>query len=193
MPARRGPGTPRACSSGFEPGFRALHASRGVWILLGIILIAALPRVWYLMAPASGGTKPSTRARRGSCRATTSCAVLRAHLPGNSNFLLYQQFVALVYFVFGVSDIAARLVSVAFSIGTVLVTFELARTLYTRRIAYISALGDRAERIRGVTRAARAARLDTDLLLRPLAARRSRNGSPGSTIVASSASRRPPL
>ena len=49
---------------------------------------------------------------------------------GNSNFLLYQQVVAVVYFLFGVSDVAARLVSVAFSIGTVLVTFELARTLY---------------------------------------------------------------
>jgi len=40
-----------------------------------------------------------------------------------------------------VSDIAARLVSVVFSIGTVLVTFELARTLYGRRLAYVAALG----------------------------------------------------
>ena len=36
---------------------------------------------------------------------------------GNSNFLFYQQVVAAVYLLFGVSDVAARLVAIGFSIG----------------------------------------------------------------------------
>ena len=50
---------------------------------------------------------------------------------GNSNFLFYQQVVAAVYLLFGVSDVAARLVAIGFSIGTVLVCFELGKTLYS--------------------------------------------------------------
>ena len=46
---------------------------------------------------------------------------------GNSNFLFYQQIVAGVYLLFGVSDVAARLVAIGFSLGTVLVAFELGR------------------------------------------------------------------
>jgi Dolichyl-phosphate-mannose-protein mannosyltransferase len=114
---------------------------RGAWLLLGIVLIAALPRVWYLM---SAGFRGDEAVYAGQAGILSGDDELRRYFVltsrGNSNFLLYQQFVALVYFAFGVSDIAARLVSVAFSVGTVVVTFELARTLYTKRIAYIAAL-----------------------------------------------------
>jgi len=47
---------------------------------------------------------------------------------------------AAYYFVFGVSDVGARLVSAMFSIVTVVATFELARTLYGRRVAFLAAL-----------------------------------------------------
>jgi len=125
----------------FERLRARLPRDRGVWILLGIVLIAALPRVWYLM---SAGFRGDEAVYAGQAGILSGDDELRRYFVltsrGNSNFLLYQQFVALIYFVFGVSDTAARLVSVAFSIGTVVVTFELARTLYTKRIAYISAL-----------------------------------------------------
>ena len=59
---------------------------------------------------------------------------------GTSNFLLFQYVLAAYYFVFGVSDVGARLVSAMFSIVTVVATFELARTLYGRRVAFLAAL-----------------------------------------------------
>jgi dolichyl-phosphate-mannose-protein mannosyltransferase len=59
---------------------------------------------------------------------------------GNSNFLFYQQVVAGVYLLFGVSDVAARLVAIAFSTATVLVCFELGRTLYSRHVGLLAGL-----------------------------------------------------
>ena len=120
---------------------RRAFSDRGAWLLLAIVLIAALPRLWYLM---SAGFRGDEAVYAGQAGILSGDDELRRYFVltsrGNSNFLLYQQFVALAYLVFGVSDLAARLVSVVFSIGTVVLTFELARTLYSRRIAYISAL-----------------------------------------------------
>jgi hypothetical protein len=114
---------------------------RWVWILVGILVIAALPRVWHLMAAGFRGDEAVYSGQAGILSGDDELKryfVLTSR--GNSNFLLYQEMVAVVYFFFGVSDIAARLVSVVFSVGIVLVTFELARTLYGRRVAYVAAL-----------------------------------------------------
>ena len=59
---------------------------------------------------------------------------------GNSNFLFYQQVVAAVYLLFGVSDVAARLVAIGFSLGTVLVCFGIGKTLYGRNVGLLAAL-----------------------------------------------------
>ncbi len=59
---------------------------------------------------------------------------------GNSNFLLFQEVLSLVYRVTGVGDVTARLVAASFSILTVLVTYWIAATLFGRRSALLSAL-----------------------------------------------------
>ena len=120
---------------------RPLSRERWVWILVGILVIAALPRVWHLMAAGFRGDEAVYAGQAGILSGDDELKryfVLTSR--GNSNFLLYQELVAVVYFLFGVTDIAARLVSVAFSLGIVLVTFELARTLYSRRVGYVAAL-----------------------------------------------------
>src|SRR5690242_10946163 len=120
---------------------RPVTRDRWVWILVGILLLAALPRVWHLMAAGFRGDEAVYAGQAGILSGDDELKryfVLTSR--GNSNFLLYQELVAVVYFLFGVTDIAARLVSVAFSLGIVLVSFELARTLYGRRVAYVAAL-----------------------------------------------------
>ena len=124
-----------------DDGGHGVARERWVWILVGILLIAALPRVWHLMAAGFRGDEAVYAGQAGILSGDDELKryfVLTSR--GNSNFLLYQELVAVVYFFFGVTDVAARLVSVAFSIGIVLVTFELARTLYGRRVAYVAAL-----------------------------------------------------
>src|SRR5437763_207257 len=120
---------------------RRVTRERWVWILAGILLIAALPRVWHLMA---AGFRGDEAVYSGQAGILSGDGELKRYFVltsrGNSNFLLYQELVAVVYFIFGVTDVAARLVSVAFSLGMVLVTFELARTLYGRRVGYVAAL-----------------------------------------------------
>jgi hypothetical protein len=58
---------------------------------------------------------------------------------GNSNFLLYQSIVALVYAIWGVSDVAARLVSVAFSVATILVVYRLGTVAFDRTVGVVGA------------------------------------------------------
>ena len=126
---------------GSERGTARAFRERWVWILVGIMVMALLPRVWHLM---SSGFRGDEAVYAGQAGILSGDDELHRYFVltsrGNSNFLLYQELVAVVYFFFGVSDVAARLVSVAFSVGTVLVTFEFARTLYGRKIAYVSAI-----------------------------------------------------
>jgi hypothetical protein len=113
-----------------------------LWIMAGILLIAAFPRLWQLMAAGFRGDEAVYAGQAGILAGDDELSryfVLTSR--GNSNFLLYQELVGVVYFFFGVSDVAARLVSVAFSLAAVVVTFEWARTLYDRRVAYAAALG----------------------------------------------------
>jgi hypothetical protein len=59
---------------------------------------------------------------------------------GNSNFLLFQRLVSLVYRVVGPSDVAARVVAATFGTLTILTVFAIARELSTRRVALGAAL-----------------------------------------------------
>jgi hypothetical protein len=59
---------------------------------------------------------------------------------GNSNFLLFQRLVSLVYRTFGTSDVGARVVAATFSTLTILTVFAIARVLSSRRAALCAAL-----------------------------------------------------
>ena len=59
---------------------------------------------------------------------------------GNSNFLLYQELLSLVYRLVGVGDLAARLMSAILSTATVVVVFLTGRALYGRSAALLGAL-----------------------------------------------------
>jgi len=59
---------------------------------------------------------------------------------GNSNFLIYQSIVAVVYRLVGASDTAARVVSAAFSILTVILVYLIGRLLYGHGPGYLAGL-----------------------------------------------------
>jgi Dolichyl-phosphate-mannose-protein mannosyltransferase len=113
---------------------------RHAFILVGILALAALPRVWALGEVGFRGDEAVYAGQAGVLAGDHGLDryfVLASR--GNSNFLFYQEVVALVYFLFGLSDVSARLVSAGFSIATVLVCFELGRTLYSRNVGLLSA------------------------------------------------------
>ncbi|MEU0400122.1 glycosyltransferase family 39 protein [Streptomyces sp. NPDC006197] len=59
---------------------------------------------------------------------------------GNSNFLLYQEILSVVFRMFGVGDVTARIVSAVFSTLTVPVIYWIALTFFGRRSALFAAL-----------------------------------------------------
>lgn len=59
---------------------------------------------------------------------------------GNSNFLIYQSIVAVVYRLDGVSDTAARVVSAVFSVLTVLLVYQIGGLLYGRGSGFLAGL-----------------------------------------------------
>ncbi|MGW5431082.1 ArnT family glycosyltransferase [Streptomyces sp. NPDC004059] len=59
---------------------------------------------------------------------------------GNSNFLLYQEILSVVFRIFGVGDVSGRVVSAVFSTLTVPVIYWIALTFYGRRSALFAAL-----------------------------------------------------
>ena len=59
---------------------------------------------------------------------------------GNSNFLLFQEILSVVYRVTGVGDVTARVVAASFSILTVVATYWIAAALFGRRTGLLSAL-----------------------------------------------------
>jgi len=59
---------------------------------------------------------------------------------GNSNFLVYQWIVSVVYRLVGVSDTTARVVSAILSVLTVVLVYAIGRLLYDRRSAFLAGL-----------------------------------------------------
>lgn len=141
------PGEPRLTGAGAGAGRRAARATggflrrhHGTFILLAILGVAAVPRLWANM---DVGFRGDEAVYAGQAAVLAGDDQLDRYFVlasrGNSNFLFYQEVVALFYLLFGVSDIAARLVAVGFSLATVLATFELARTLYGRNVGLLAA------------------------------------------------------
>ena len=114
---------------------------RTTLLLAGILVIAAIPRVWAIT---DVGLRGDEAVYAGQAAVLAGDDTLDRYFVlasrGNSNFLFYQQVVALIYLIFGVSDVAARLVAIGFSLATVLVCFSLGRILYNRNVGLLAAL-----------------------------------------------------
>ncbi|HST48287.1 ArnT family glycosyltransferase [Jatrophihabitans sp.] len=111
----------------------------GVAAVAGLAALAAMVRLWRL----------SDVGFRGDEAVYAGQAELLAHIGGmdrwfilasrgNSNFLVYQWFVAVVYRVFGVSDTAARVVSATFSVLTVVLVYLIGQLLYGRASGFLA-------------------------------------------------------
>ncbi|MGH2978547.1 MAG: ArnT family glycosyltransferase [Solirubrobacterales bacterium] len=120
-------------------GFVSRHHT--ALFLTAIVGIAALPRLWGIT---DVGLRGDEAVYAGQAAVLSGDDELDRYFVlasrGNSNFLFYQQVVAGMYLLFGVSDVAARLVAIGFSTATVLVCFELGRTLYSRHVGLLAAL-----------------------------------------------------
>ena len=110
-------------------------------VLLGILIAAALIRLWDI---GSIGLRGDEAVYAGQAAVISGSNEMDRYFVlvsrGTSNFLLYQYVLSFIYFVFGVSDVSARVLSALFSTLTVLITFELGRTWYGRRVGLIAAL-----------------------------------------------------
>jgi hypothetical protein len=113
----------------------------GVPLLCAVIALAAFLRLWNL---GGVGFRGDEAVYAGQSAVLAGARAMRRHFilvsRGNSNFLLYQQIVALFYRAVGISDVAARVVAALCSTLTVPVTFLIAKLLYGRRAALYAAL-----------------------------------------------------
>jgi hypothetical protein len=113
----------------------------GAPLLCAVIGLAAFLRLWNL---GGVGFRGDEAVYAGQSAVLAGAESMRRHFilvsRGNSNFLLYQQVVALVYRAAGISDVAARVVAALCSTLTVPVAFAIAKLLYGRRVALYAAL-----------------------------------------------------
>jgi len=113
----------------------------GALLLAGVIGLAAAVRLWNLGGVSLRGDEA---VYAGQSAVLAGAEGMRRHFillsRGNSNFLLYQQLVGLVFRAVGISDVAARVVAALCSTLTVPVTFLIARALHGRRAALFAAL-----------------------------------------------------
>jgi 4-amino-4-deoxy-L-arabinose transferase-like glycosyltransferase len=120
-------------------------AAAGTWVaghasavtaasLAAIVLLATLARTWHLSEVGLGGDEAVYAGQ--SALLADAPGMERWFIPasrGNSNFLATQWIVSLVYRLFGVSELGARLVSAVASILTILLVYLIARELRYRR------------------------------------------------------------
>jgi len=109
--------------------------------LLAITALAATARLWDLGAI---GLRGDEAVYAGQAAVLAGDQELKRYFVllsrGNSNFLLYQYVLAAAYWLFGVSDVLARVVAAVFSILTVPLTYAIGRTLFGRSTGLIAAL-----------------------------------------------------
>jgi len=119
----------------------SIRVSGTTLILAGILVAAAALRLWALGRVGLRGDEAVYTGQAAVLAGDPEAS--RYFVPisrGNSNFLLYQYFVSLAFAVTHVSDVIARVISALFSLGSVVVTYALARALYGH-IAGILAAG----------------------------------------------------
>jgi hypothetical protein len=109
--------------------------------LCGILTLAGGLRLWDLHAI---GLRGDEAVYAGQAAVLAGDARLQPYFVlisrGNSNFLIYQGILALFYALFGVNDTLPRLVSAGFSVATIVITYELGRTLFSRWQGLVAAL-----------------------------------------------------
>jgi hypothetical protein len=101
--------------------------------LTALVVLAAVLRVWQLTAVGFGGDEAVYAGQ--SALLAGEPGMERWFIPasrGNSNFLGAQWLISLVFRMVGVSDFAARFVSVVASVATVVLVILIARQLYGR-------------------------------------------------------------
>lgn len=107
-------------------------------VLLGILVLGATVRLWHLDAVGFNSDEAVYAGQGASIAGNPATLpffpVFRAH-P-----LLFQTTVSVVYSLFGVSDLAARLTAVAFGIGNVVAAYLLGRELFGTRTGQLGAL-----------------------------------------------------
>jgi hypothetical protein len=129
--------TPPASSWVAQPWVSAISIVLG---LLGILALAAIPRLWALMSSGLSGDEAVYTGQAALLAGKSEFAryfVLVSR--GNSNFLLFQYMLAGLFSVFGIHDVIPRLTSAIASIATVFVVFEIGRTLYGKRVGLLAA------------------------------------------------------
>ena len=139
----RGAGTVRhKAATGLTSLWRRLSAGGSALVWLGLITaIAFVARIWRLTAVGFRGDEAVYAGQAGLLAGVPGMG--RWFIPasrGNSNFLIYQWIVSLIYRGFGVSDYSARLVSVVFSTLTVVIVYLIGALLYGRATGLLSAL-----------------------------------------------------
>jgi hypothetical protein len=109
--------------------------------LIAITALAAFLRLWEL---GRVGLRGDEAVYAGQAAVLAGAKDLGRYFilqsRGDSNFLLFQELVSLVYRVAGVGDVTARAVAAAFSILTVIVVYGIGATLFGRRTGLFSAL-----------------------------------------------------
>ena len=97
-----------------------------VFGLLGLLALAAIPRLWGLMSSGLSGDEAVYTGQAALLAGKSEFAryfVLVSR--GNSNFLFFQYVLAGLFSVFGIHDVIPRLTSAIASIATVFVVFEI--------------------------------------------------------------------
>lgn len=127
------------------PAPAGVPGGRGVFTALtAILLLAALLRCWHLDAPVGGFHAVNEANYLSIARHFFSSSLLLPTPDGQYVFLetppLYPYVLHGVFRVFGVSIVAARLVSVASSLLLIVATFLLGRRLFGSRPALFAAL-----------------------------------------------------
>ena len=127
---------PRRWKSLVPAAFRRLDLP-----LIAITALAALLRLWELDRLGLRGDEAVYAGQAAVLAGAKDFGryfILQSR--GDSNFLLFQEVVSVVYRVTGVGDVTARAVAAAFSILTVVVVYGIGATLFGRRTGLFSAL-----------------------------------------------------
>lgn len=106
-------------------------------LLVGVVAVGLVVRVLWIDAV---GYNSDEAVYAGQAASIAGDAALYPYFPiFRAHPLLFQTTVSLVY-QFGTSDVLGRLVSVAFGLATIVITYAVGRTLYGRRAGLLAAL-----------------------------------------------------
>ncbi|POX56944.1 hypothetical protein C3489_01420 [Streptomyces sp. Ru71] len=131
---------PRRALPRFRESFSRL-AGRVDLPLLGIIALAAVLRLVQLQRIGLRGDEAVYVGQAGVLAGAHDLDRYFILISrGNSNFLLYQEMLSVVFRVFGVGDVPGRVLSAIFSTLTVPVIYWIALTFFGRRSALLAAL-----------------------------------------------------